>query len=119
MELKEFVSESLLQIFNGVRQAQEQTKETGGAVVAQVVGTKKEHPSVLGYTHNNAIVLVDFDVSLNTIDVTKEKAGLGLFVAAFGGGAQFGSEASNSQLSRLRFSVPVMLPPPNLPATEQ
>jgi hypothetical protein len=119
MELKEFVSQSLVQLFEGVRQAQAKTKEIGGSVATKIVAPKRDSQAVIGFNHNDPVILVDFDVSINTVDITNSKAGLGLFVAAFGGGAQAGSESSNNQLSRLRFSVPVVLPSSNDPGIEQ
>lgn len=119
MELKEFVSQSLTQIFEGVRQAQDKTKDVGGSIATKVIAPQRDSQYVIGFNHKEAVILVDFDVSINTVDVTNSKAGLGLFVAAFGGGAQAGSESSNNQLSRLRFSVPVILPSPNVPVEEQ
>lgn len=119
MELKEFISQSLLQIFEGVRQAQENTKELGGSIATKVIAPQRDHQSIIGFNHKDAVILVDFDVSLTTVDASNSKAGLGLFVAAFGGGVQAGSESTNNQLNRLRFSVPVVLPSPNVPAVEQ
>lgn len=114
MELKEFVSQSLQQIFEGICDAQKKTKELGGSIATKVIAPQREHKSILGFNHKEAVILVDFDISLDIIDSTNSKAGFGLFVAAFGGGAQTGSSLSNNQLSRLRFSVPVVLPTPNL-----
>ena len=52
LELKEFVSQSLLQIFEGVKQAQSQTKEMKGSIAPdQLRMSGKEipnHPSVIG-----------------------------------------------------------------------
>jgi len=112
MELKEFVSQSLLQIFEGVKQAQSQTSNTGGTIAANAVSSRPQHPSVIGWHHNSPLIAIDFDVSVTTQDIAKDKAGLGIFVAAFAIGGQIGSESLNNQLSRLRFSVPVILPTP-------
>lgn len=112
MELKEFVSQSISQIFDGVREAQEKTISLGGSVSPKIIAPQRDNPAILGINYQQPVILVDFDVSLNTIDTTSTKAGFGLFVAAFGGGAQTGDTKSNNSLSRLHFSVPVVLPPP-------
>lgn len=85
-------------------------KEIGGSIATKVFAPNRSNQSILGYNRDTAVVLIDFDISINTIDATNSKAGIGLFVAAFGGGAQTGSELTNNQLSRLKFSVPVVLP---------
>ena len=110
MELKEFVSQSLTQIFEGVKDAQEKTNELGGSVAPKIIAPQRENPVILGFNHKQAVILVDFDVSLNTVDSTATKTGFGLFVAAFGGGIQSGGTSSNKEFSRLHFSVPVILP---------
>lgn len=114
MELKEFVSQSLQQIFEGICDAQKNTKELGGSIATKVIAPQRDHQSVLGFNHKDAVMLVEFDISLDTVDSTNSKAGFGLFVTAFGGGAQTGSSLSNNQLSRLGFSVPVILPSANI-----
>ncbi|MCJ7714530.1 hypothetical protein MUO66_08765 [Candidatus Bathyarchaeota archaeon] len=114
MELKDFVSQSLLQIFEGVKEAQTKTNESNGSIApgGYRISTKEipNHPSVVGFIHSTPVISVDFDVSVTTQDLSKEKAGLGIFVAAIAMGGQIGSESLNNQLNRLRFSVPVMLP---------
>lgn len=119
MELKEFVSQSLLQIFEGVKDAQEKTNELNGSVAPKIIAPQRDNPSILGLNHNQAVILVNFDVSLNTIDSTATKAGFGLFVAAFGGGAQTGETTANKEFSWLHFSVPVVLPSPFEKVKEQ
>lgn len=114
LELKEFVSQSLLQIFEGVNQAQTQTKEMKGMIAPDKIrmnsGDKPNHPSVIGYTNYAPVISVDFDVSITTQDATKEKAALGIFVTVLALGGQVGSESLNNQFNRLRFSIPVILP---------
>ena len=116
LELKEFVSQSLLQIFEGVKQAQSKTKEMNGSVAPNNFRmSNKEipnHPSVIGYVHQAPVISVDFDVSITTQDTTKEKAGLGIFITVLALGGQVGSESIDNQLSRLRFSIPIILPAP-------
>ncbi len=119
MELKEFVSQSLLQIFEGVKQAQDQLKDTGGTIAPSNISSRPQHPSIIGYVHSAPIISVDIDVSVTTTDANNSKAGLGLFIAAFSGGVQAGSESSNNQFNRLRFSVPVVLPSSKIPVVEQ
>ena len=116
MELKDFVSQSIQQIFEGVKQAQSQTKEMNGLIAPHKLRmSDKEipnHQSVVGYHHSTPIISVDFDISVTTQDSTKDKAGAGIFIAAIGLGGQVGSESMNSQLNKLRFSIPVILPIP-------
>jgi len=116
MELKEFVSQSIQQIFEGVKQAQSQTKDINGMIApSKLRMSDKEipnHQSVIGYYHTTPIISIDFDISVTTQDLTQDKTGAGIFVAALGIGGQIGSESFSNQLNKLRFSVPVILPLP-------
>lgn len=116
MELKDFVSQSIQQIFEGVKQAQSQTKDMNGMIAPHKLRmSDKEipnHQAIIGYHNTTPIISVDFDIAVTTQDVTKDKAGAGIFIAAIGLGGQIGSETLNSQLNKLRFSVPVILPLP-------
>ena len=114
MELKDFVSQSLLQIFEGVKEAQAKANDSKGSIAPAGYRTSNKeipnHPSVVGFIHSTPVISVEFDVSVTTQDTSKEKVGLGIFVAALAMGGQIGSESLNNQLNRLRFSIPVMLP---------
>lgn len=110
MELKEFVSQSLLQIFEGIQQAQSQLQNSSGKIVPAYPYLKNDNGTILSSNNSQPIVLIDFDVSLTTVDASTTKGTFGIFVAAFGGGAQAGSESSNNQFSHLKFSIPVLLP---------
>lgn len=113
MELKNFVSQTIQQIFEGVEQAQKLTEKRGIIAPSKIRQTEKEipnHPAVIGFHHAAPIISVDFDISISTQDVTKEKAGAGIFIAAFGIGGQTGLETSSDQFNKIRFSIPVILP---------
>lgn len=110
MELKEFVSESLTQIISGIQDAQDKSKETGGQVVPSIIYNHHQGIDIISHIDFDPVALVKFDVSVTTNDVSNTKAGGGLFIAAFGAGAQTGTESSNNQLSRLQFTIPVALP---------
>ena len=120
MELNEFVSQSLTQIFEGVHQAQELTKAFGGSISPKVINTQAANSNVIGNTHKQTVVSIDFDVSVSIVDSTNVKSGFGVFIAAFTGGLQTGETTKNEYLSRLRFSVPAILPfIPDVAITEQ
>lgn len=55
---------------------------------------------------------VQFDVALTVSGGTESKAGIAVVAGVFGAGARGTSSAETSQVSRVKFSVPVMLPRP-------
>jgi len=93
MELKEFVSETLLQIIEGVKIAQ--STNTGTNVQIAPGGNYGK---------------IEFDVAITTTDTTEAKAGVGIFVAGVSLGAQAKGGISNQTLSHIKFDIPLILP---------
>ncbi|MFA6544957.1 MAG: hypothetical protein WCS99_11050 [Limisphaerales bacterium] len=111
MELREFVAESLKQIVLGVTDAQ------GACAVTDAV----INPKGLLYRNTEAVLLqwssdgrraerVDFDIAVSTVDATKTKGGIGVFVGPVGLGSQGHSDNSNSSESRIKFSLMILFP---------
>jgi len=111
MKLSDFVSETLKQLFDGVSVAQEYAKSRGGRVnpdnIHELAG-----PSTLlqlDSSHRRAN-LIDFDVAVTTSEGTETKGGVGVFVGPVGLGSQGKSAAENLSVSRIKFSIPVVIP---------
>ena len=93
MELKEFVTKTILDIVDGVQDAHDQCK-TGAEIVSSAAMTEK----------------IDFDIELTAVkgangDIT---IGVGLPIAKTGGLIRAGLHKSES--TRVRFSVPIKYP---------
>lgn len=103
MELKDFIAETLIQIVDGVRQAQ--SGEQGTNVNAQMASAAFGGHLVNMGTYGVA-TRVDFDVS-----VSAESSGnAGAKLTVFGVGASGGAEHKAASANRISFSVPVRLP---------
>lgn len=113
MELKEFITESLKQIIDGVIDAQIYAKDKGATI----------NPDGLIYDgHNNLIVnrspaslnyvpqIMEFDVVVTVTESEKAKASLGVFTGVLGLGTQAHVESGNIVANRIKFSVPVIFP---------
>lgn len=114
MQLQEFIRESLVQIVNGVRDAQATISgsETSGAISPAIRNnwSAMEAKGVLLTESGVPVQTVEFDVSVTATEGTGTKAGIGIAVGILGLGAQGQSSQSNANTSRLKFSVPVSLP---------
>ena len=111
MELKDFVSETLKQVMEGVKTAQNSVKEHGGEINPKGIysTSSSSHPQL--YTTSEKLVqLIDFDIAVTTIEEDKAKGGTGIFVGAFGVGVQGESGNQNSAINRIQFKVPIVLP---------
>ena len=108
MELREFVSSALIQILGGVQDAQKAAAEHGGQVNPAFSGTLGSRGLVKG-RGNFLMQEVEFDVAVTVSEQSGEKVGGGLRVV-FGFGAKLEGQESSSQVSRIKFTVPLGLP---------
>jgi hypothetical protein len=94
MDVKEFLSETLKQIVEGILDAQEQTKNKGAVVVP----------------HGGSEKAVRFDIAVTVAEGT-QASGIGsLQVYVNGSDVDGKSESSNIIVHRVQFEVPVEYP---------
>jgi hypothetical protein len=112
MNLKEFVSETLQQIVQGVAHAQSQV-EGDGEVNPHFWMAQRGDAAKLKILESNRgkwIHLVDFDVAVTVGESTETKGGIGLVVGPVVLGSRGQSNAENSSVSRIKFQVPIAYP---------
>lgn len=111
MDLREFVTETLVQIVEGVRDAHAQARERG-AQVNPHLSTSAELAVKHGIliADGQAAQLVQFGVALTAKEGTGTKGGIGVVAGVFNLGTTGQSQAETSSLSRVKFSVPLVLP---------
>lgn len=105
MDLETFIAETLRQIVNGVQTAQlhEDCKE------ARI--NSLSAPGYVGPLPKPT--QVDFDVAITVSEGTEKQGKGNIGVASyFGIGGQARSTTGNSSVSRIKFSIPVVLPMP-------
>ena len=118
MELNEFVAETLTQIIDGVRQAQEKlsTSEEPPQQRGSINPPLSTSQGVLqekGYrisSHGTVVQNVDFDVAVTASEGVEAQAGAGILVAAIGLGAKGGTSSESVAVNRIKFQVQVSLP---------
>ncbi len=113
MDLKEFVSETLLSIINGVNDAQEKSKELGafinpGGLMRNTSNVSDN--SVWDNSTNNYAQPVTFDVAITAEDTAQAGAKVKVLSGILGG--DIGGEKGNKNVvaSRIQFTVPILLP---------
>ena len=107
MELKDFVAETLKQIVKGVKAAQ-QSKDCEGASVNPKGFVLNISSGQTQRVSDPKPREIDFDVALMVVEGSEKKAGL----TVWGIGGGLSANSSNTSVSRIRFSVPVILPAP-------
>jgi hypothetical protein len=109
MELKTFVSETLKQIVEGVKQAQEDVKNLGATVNPSNTANAEKQLYLTNTTRRTAQV-IDFDISLTETEATQTGGSIGVFFGSVGLGAHGKAESGSNAMNRVKFSIPVALP---------
>jgi len=110
MNLKDFVSQSLVQIVEGVVAASEPISSMGGSVSPSFSARREE---TIGHTNdgsNRPVQGVQFDVAIVASTEASMEAGGGLRVAGLSLGGKGADKDSQEVTSRLSFTVPLALP---------
>jgi len=111
MDIREFVSSSILQVMEGVADTQERARELGGYVnpTAHSLNANGGH---IGITANSlAIYPIAFDIAVTVGGESGMEAGAKLQVASIVSiGGKGKSADKHETISRVKFSVSVTLP---------
>ncbi|MCF7908542.1 MAG: hypothetical protein K9L86_06720 [Candidatus Omnitrophica bacterium] len=115
MKLQDFISETLSQIFHGIKNAQEKTKETGGEInpvygfVGNTLKERKQQDYKLRYME-----AIEFDVALTINENQNSSAEINatakIYTVKAGGKATGSSEQNTGSIHRVKFSIPVTFP---------
>jgi hypothetical protein len=111
MKLEEFITETINQIISGISKTHDHAKEKGATVNPRLehrkttLSTGKTTVRAVSPIHN-----VEFDVAVTTTEGKGTKGGFGVFVGPIGAGSQGQSESSNTSMSRIKFSIPIIFP---------
>jgi hypothetical protein len=109
MELKDFIRTTLVEIVEGVAGASAEVANHG-AVVGGIPAYGASVPP--RHADHRMFSSVEFDIVLARGDSTDTKGGIGVFLGSVGLGSQGASHGETASHSRIKFTVPLVLPPP-------
>ena len=110
MDLQEFVSESLKQLVDGVRDAQEHAAPSG-AKISPMMHQKGPATGRYSVPEGGGVVQnISFDVAVTAQEKNEQGGKAGLNVPYFNFGGKLSAEQENATISRIKFEVPVVLP---------
>ena len=110
MELKEFVKETLIQITEGVKEAQEECKKIG-CLVNPMLSVKTSNTE--SYRHNDKdypATSVNFKIGLTESNTKGDKTGIGVFLSKVSLGKEINKELEIQSITSVEFSVTVVFP---------
>lgn len=114
MELKQFIHETLVQIAQGVHEAQRGVASTGARISPATDANSAAVRERFVYVPRVGFVeKVTFDVAVTTTESESSSGGAGILVASIGLGVRGESGAASEAVSRISFSIPVLLPSGN------
>ena len=119
MDLKQFIRESLVQISEGIIEANEKLSDTSAIVNPDAIQAYSKEAKAFGrinedFRSDDALVqLIEFDVALHAESGSEAGGGLKLSIASIGvdGGGKY-SQTDSSE-SRIKFSIPMVYPKQN------
>lgn len=105
MELKDFVSKTLIDIITGVKDAQVLAKEYGASINPANTGILSASKAIMAKDNDNITFLqrVDFSLSLQEYSSIDGKIGIGVVIKT-------GGKQQNTTENKVSFSVPIALP---------
>lgn len=115
MKLQTFVSKTLVEIMEGLREAQDALKKSH-ARICPILGsaiTEGGNKELIGLTHNNrAISLIAYDIAVEVSQEGEINVSTGALIEALTGGAKAEGDINTGRKSihRIQFKVPVCYP---------
>ncbi len=112
MELKEFITNTLISVVEGVSEAKKQLLEKESTAVVNATKGNSTSDSVDDKTEklNRVIYLVDMDIAVTTSESSSNDTSGKLNIKIIEIGKGKGSENINSTASRIKFSIPIAYP---------
>jgi len=117
MNLQQFIKETLVQITQGIVEADEAVAAIGAAVNPKDVVHNNQSSGPYGYyaedkrgNYRRAVEAIEFDVVVIVKEGTETKGGIGIQVGMIGVGSAGKTDKGSSSESRIKFSVPMLIP---------
>ena len=111
MELKEFIEKTLLQVIQGVKSAQSKASELGAVVSPLGMRTQNKDLYILIMQGcSMPLGKIEFEAALTKSESEGGKSGIGVFLGGVGFGGQSDSTTQNHSMTKIKFSVPILLP---------
>lgn len=108
MQLKEFVKNTLIQISEGIKEAQEDSLQLGAYVNPRHLRRVKNFIEVKGHTFG--VEEVNFEIGLTESEDKGDKKGIGVNLGCINVGAGTNNESQIVSATNVKFSVPICFP---------
>lgn len=112
MTLEEFITDTIIQIIKGVKNAQDFAKQNGAKVNPSNIKMLGNENSPAYWDNYNSIAgqSIDFDISVTTHEEGQTEGKAGVFVAFLKAGVSGKESSEQIAVNKIKFSIPVFLP---------
>ena len=113
MKLKDFVSNSISEIIDGIADAQNKTESSGAIINPRGKAINSE--SISGFIEDDErqrtpIVKLKYNVVVEADDSESDKAGISVVGGIFGIGGAIENKNANRLTNSIAFSIPILFP---------
>lgn len=113
MELKEFISETIQQISLGVKDAMDKCLELDVIVNPDItIGSDGDYyvPESKNTAMQRRVQIIDMDIAVTVTNASETSGGGKIGVSMFGASINSLGKSENTNVSHVKFSIPVCLP---------
>lgn len=108
MDLKDFIKQTLIEITNGVKEAQEEIKDSGAYINPEGFHSGENLRSGYGGEYRH-VQKVKMSVGVNVVENSEMKGGAGI-ISVLSLGVSGKVSDVNSVTNRIEFEIPISLP---------
>ena len=110
MELKEFITQTLININQGIIDAQEQSKESGIVINPKNIKKRDNNIYEVCNGYSAPIQEIEFNIVVNVAEGKDSKIAVGAFTGMLSGGVSNTNQNNSSTQTTIKFNLPVQFP---------
>lgn len=110
MDLKDFIKITIVEISQGIKEAQDVTSDLGVIVNPEGMSVGSKGDKILRHDGWRYVQDLEINVAISVSEGEGTKAGLGVVTGLFQGGASASNESANQTVSTVKLNIPVALP---------
>jgi len=116
MELKDYIKETITQITMGIKESQEELKDTGAVIVPKLTIARNERTIMSNdHTSSQQVNEIKFKVGITLGGEKGEKGGISVLTGFLSAGGQISNIESTQSVSSIEFTIPIVFPHGNNP----
>lgn len=117
MDLKSFIKATILDISDSIKELSDEV--SNGAIINPTIPSPIATKSILYNDKNRLVERIDFDIAVSTSESTEINGKLGGSITVLSAKAGANTTSQDEVVSRIKFSIPVVLPVTEIPSPSE